>query len=725
MKKWKVSTVYCLFVTIAVFCVLYLAIDRTVTNATKKVGNTYVEDMSDVLLNSFNVTMRMRMDEVRGLSTVLQGNESTKSARLSYMARQYGFTHLALYEDSECKMLYGEEICAVDAEQFNSMLSGGQECLVLGVEGDGDFVMMCAIPTRIGNVKGIVAALPIEYIEIALSSNHTRLASYSVIKDDGRAILNSAGRLTQGMLDDMALGKDFIVDTTENGVRSSNYYYKLPFTRWYLVVSMDISYFDAIESHISRVNIGVFFIGLIMILAVVLNLFIKYYRVLKDQAERIKSASDAKSVFLRNMSHDIRTPLNGIIGAAKIADGDITNADKVRDCLNTITVSGNYLLGLFDNMLDIAAIENGKVVLHNTPMWVGDLVCDVERTINFSIMSKRQTLSVFVTEDVHDYINCDKSKLSQLLLSLLSNAVKFTPDNGIIKLTISALGDSVQLVVEDTGIGIKEESLPKVFDMFWRENELHDEAESGIGIGLFICKSIVDAMCGEITVYSEVGIGTAVTVILPVEMLQYRHEGDLVVYADDNSVATRLSSVGYELTDDADKADVVIMEGASTKPVVHMSEIRRSYLLSSLVHAIDNARVEEPVELNLSGSHILVAEDNELNYEIISALLEDFDLVVDRAEDGAVCVRKFSESEVGYYSRIIMDIRMPNMNGYEAARAIRELARADAKTVPIIAMSADAYAAAVEECMKSGMNAFTSKPVNIDEVIELLRKGGY
>lgn len=622
-------------------------------------------------------------------------------------------------------MLYGEEISAVDAEQFDNMLSSGQECLVLGVEDDGDFVMMCAIPTEVGNIDGIVAALPIQYIEIALSSSHTRLASYSVIKDDGRAILNSAGRLTQDMLDDMASGRDFIVDTTENGERSSNYYYRLPFTRWYLVVSIDISYFDAIESHISRINIGVFFIGLAVILAMVFNLFTKYYKILKDQAEKIKSTSDAKSVFLKNMSHDIRTPLNGIIGAAKIADGNVTNADKVRDCLNTITVSGNYLLGLFDNMLDIAAIENGKVVLRNTPMWVGDLVSDVERTINFSIISKKQTLGVCVTEDVHDYINCDKSKLSQLLLSLLSNAVKFTPDGGIIKLTISALGDSVQFVVEDNGIGIKEESLPKVFDMFWRENELHDEAESGIGIGLFICKSIVDAMNGEITIYSEVGIGTAVTVVLPVEMLQYKHEGDVVVYADDSNIAIRLNSVGYEVTEDMDKADVAITDGTSSKPVVHLSEIRRAYLLSSLVHAIENAKVEETTYFDLAGAHILIAEDNELNYEIISALLEDFDLVVDRAEDGAVCVQKFSDSDVGYYSRIIMDIRMPNMNGYEATRAIRDLDRADAKTVPIIAMSADAYAAAVEECMRSGMNAFTSKPVDIDEVIELLRKGGY
>lgn len=222
-------------------CVLYLTIDKTVTNSAKKVCDTYVEDMSGVMLNSFNVTMRMRMDEVRGLSTVLQGNESTQPARLSYIARQYGFTHLALYEDSECRMLYGEEISAVDAEQFDNMLSSGQECLVLGVEDDGDFVMMCAIPTEVGNIDGIVAALPIQYIEIALSSSHTRLASYSVIKDDGRAILNSAGRLTQDMLDDVASGRDFIVDTTENGERSSNYYYRLPFTRWYLVVSIDIS----------------------------------------------------------------------------------------------------------------------------------------------------------------------------------------------------------------------------------------------------------------------------------------------------------------------------------------------------------------------------------------------------------------------------------------------------------------------------------------------------
>ncbi len=398
---------------------------------------------------------------------------------------------------------------------------------------------------------------------------------------------------------------------------------------------------------------------------------------LKIANEKAQAASIEKSKFLSNMSHDMRTPMNGIIGMTEIATNHIDDRNQVLDCLHKIRNSGQHLLGLINDVLDMAKIESGKMTLHMEELSLRetmDVICDIIRA---QIMEKSQHFDVSVRSILCDHVFCDSLRLKQILLNLLSNAIKYTPEEGSINLELwqelSPKGDDYVLThfrVIDTGIGMSPEFIESIFDTFTREDAKRVQKAQGTGLGMAITKRIVDALEGSIEVESEQEKGSTFHVVL---------------------------DLGRGKCEDLGAPDH--LEAKEEAPDV------------------TDAQSDEEKAM-LQGMRILLAEDNDLNAEIAMMLLEENGAEADRAEDGLQAVEMFRQSEPGLYSAILMDLRMPNMDGLEASVAIRAMQREDAASIPIIALTADAFAEDEERCLRAGMNAHLAKPVDI----ELLKK---
>ena len=379
-----------------------------------------------------------------------------------------------------------------------------------------------------------------------------------------------------------------------------------------------------------------------------------------QEAER---ANRAKSEFLSNVSHDIRTPMNAIMGMTSIAMNNLQNPTELRDCLDKILVSSKHLLGLINNVLDMSKIEAGKLVLNREQVLLSDLMQSVVTTMQGQVEAKQQKLVLNVSEIGCTAVMSDGVRLHQVLLNLLGNAVKFTPVGGRVEFSLkeeaSPKGkDFVRLHfgVKDNGIGMTEDFVQHIFESFAREDSRRVQKIEGTGLGMAITKYIIDAMEGSISVQSQPNVGTEFNIVLDVEH---------------GSACTKKKEANPKR------------------------------------------------KVSLAGLRVLLAEDNELNREIAVALLTRKGLIVDEAENGQICVDKFTKSAVGYYDVVLMDLRMPVMNGYEATEAMRASGRDDAN-VPIIAMTADAFAEDMQHCLKVGMNAHMAKPIDIEKLMNLL-----
>ena len=387
----------------------------------------------------------------------------------------------------------------------------------------------------------------------------------------------------------------------------------------------------------------------------------------KQEAE---AANAAKSDFLSRMSHDIRTPLNGIIGMTYLAQEEPTSS-KVSDYLSNIDTSSKFLLGLIGDILDMTKAESGKIELHPEPYSIDEFNGYLDAVIRPLCAEKNQHFILEEQVDGGAVPLADKLRINQILFNLLSNAVKFTPEGGTI--TYRVMGEplpddrvTITHVIADTGLGMSESFQKVVFDPFTQEGRNDSAERRGTGLGLAIVKKMVDLMGGSITVISALGKGTTFTVVLsfdtiPVQSLMDRAAGD---------------------------------DGAGTASA-------------------------PPA---LAGRHVLLCEDHPLNQEIARSLLTRRDMLVTVAEDGHIGVDKFRHSDVGYYDIILMDIRMPVMDGYAAARAIRALERPDAGTVPILAMTADAFAEDVAKCLDAGMDGHIAKPIDPDGLYAAIEK---
>ena len=520
---------------------------------------------------------------------------------------------------------------------------------------------------------------------------------------------------------------------------------------------------------------------------------------LSDALVAAEHASRAKTTFLNNMSHDIRTPMNAIVGFTALAASHIDNKEQVRDYLSKISVSSQHLLSLINDVLDMSRIESGNVTISESDTHLPDVIHDLRTIIQSSITAKQ--LELFIdTQDVrHEDIVTDRLRLNQILLNILSNAIKFTPNGGMISFRVIEKPSSptdkavFEFRIKDNGIGMSEEFQKSIFEAFTREKSSTVSGIQGTGLGMAITKNIVDMMGGTITVHSEEQKGSEFIVKLPCRISESpvtfgpipELQGLRALVADDDtntclSVCAMLRDIGmrpdwtnygkeavvrakealesadafsayiidwimpdingietvrrirkviddstpiiiltaYDWADIEEEAREAGVTAFCSKPLF-MSELRN--VLSQRFRSCEKAEQKEPASAGFAGKRVLLAEDNEMNRMIAVAILEEAGLTADIATDGTEAVEKIASAPAGYYNIVLMDIQMPHMDGYTAAKQIRALDDAQKANIPIVAVTANAFEEDRKIALESGMNGHLAKPYDIPAMMETLK----
>ena len=522
-----------------------------------------------------------------------------------------------------------------------------------------------------------------------------------------------------------------------------------------------------------------------------------------EQALKIaEAANQAKSSFLSSMSHDIRTPMNAIIGFSSFLARDADNPEKVREYTKKISASGQHLLGLINDILDISKIEAGKTTLNLSDESIVDLIEGIDSIIRPQMKAKGHSFEVYSRDLKHENLMMDKLRLNQILLNLLSNAVKYTPDGGQVALTVQELPQQnsqlarFRFIVADNGYGMSEEYLQKIFHAFTREEDSVTNKIQGTGLGMAITKNLVDLMDGTIQVKSEKGKGSTFTVELSLYISErtddrsfWKEHGitKLLAVDDEEMICQNIRLVMEDTGVDVDYTlngrdaverikhsgetgesyDAILldwkmpgMDGIETArrirqiigedvPIIVLTGydwpevedeareagvdtfLSKPFFLSSFRQRMEKVLRRnglEPVKEEtaeeasvLSGMHILVAEDNEINAEILSELLDIAGATCQIFENGQLAAEAFEQSELGQYQLILMDVQMPVMNGYDATRMIRKLPHPMAAKIPIIAMTANAFAEDVQAAIDAGMDAHATKPIDMDALEQVVR----
>lgn len=836
------SMVIIAIVCIGIFASLTVYINSQSEKTINQVGSIYMANMNDRISKHFSTMIDLRLTQLDTLieAIPMKTHEDSKEMRewLEYNGKIRGLESLAYYfEDGSFEMLYGTQVTSVNAEKFLYSMRNGERKVSVGINPDGDRAAVIGVPFDAKMQDGrnsiaLVGKMPIEYISETLSldlDDEDSLMYSFVIRQDGSFVIRSVDAYRDNyfervralyqevegkkdveqfiteMQEAMTANKDYSAMFTMKGERRQVYCSRLPASEWYLITILPYGSLNETVETQGRVSLIVFMVSCSIILLVLLAIFMKYFRMnnaqlkeLADAKQAAEEANKSKSEFLSNMSHDIRTPMNAIVGMTTIALTNIDNKERVRDCLKKIVLSSKHLLGLINDVLDMSKIESGKMTLSVELVSLREIMDSIVSIVQPQIKAKQQKFNVFIYDITSENVLCDSVRLNQILLNLLSNAIKFTPDGGSIEVSLhekeSPKGDDyvrILLQVKDTGIGMSEDFQAHIFDSFTREDTKRVQKTEGTGLGMAITKYIVDAMKGEIEVKSTQGVGTEFNVTLDFERTADQEEDmilpdfTMLVVDDDKqlceSTAASLNSIGIraEWTLDGESAVRMVtqhhaihndyhiilldwklpgMDGIATAKMLRKqlgndvpillisaydcSEIEdearkagisgflskplfRSTLYYGLKPYVDSSvgsTTPEKDIVNFTDKRILLAEDNELNWEIANELLQDIGLELDRAENGQVCADMFSKSAVGYYDAILMDIRMPVKNGYEATEIIRNMDRPDAASIPIIAMTADAFSEDVKKCLDYGMNAHMSKPIDIREVSRILSR---
>jgi len=522
---------------------------------------------------------------------------------------------------------------------------------------------------------------------------------------------------------------------------------------------------------------------------------------LREACESANQANAAKSEFMSRMSHDIRTPMNAIIGMTAIAGRYLDDKEHVADCLSKITVSSKHLLALINEVLDMSKIESGKIELAEEEINLSDLIGNLVTMTRPSVQQKKQNLDVHIANIEHEHVIGDSLRLQQIFMNILSNAVKYTPEGGNIELEINEKPahtydyGSYEFIFRDNGIGMSKEFQEKLFEPFSRAENSQVSKIEGTGLGMTIARNIARRMNGDITVKSEEGKGTQFVVTLSFRLLNVVMPDtekfiDLpVLVADDDETACEttcliLENIGmkgeyvlggkeavervWERHQTAEDYFAVIldwkmpdMDGVATAhairekvgpdvPIIILSAydwsgveeearnagvngfISKPLFKSRLVYLFNqimdkDKEQEQPKkdilkEVELTGKRILLAEDNEINREIAEEIIGQTGVIVESVENGREAVEQFEKMDENYYDMILMDIQMPVMNGYEASVAIRKLPRRDAAQIPIVAMTANAFAEDIQRSKASGMNEHLTKPLDIGQLMKCLQK---
>ncbi len=834
-----------IFVLMFILCgCLFLLLMKYMMNSGKKtaaeISGFYMDRMSTQIIKHFDTTVEIKLAQVESIvKTVppegqVQGRKLIQAMAVSGAARDFQFLCL-LSEEGEVQLIFGEEVEIADEEPFlDSLKAGEKKIAVANIPSTDTTLVLLGVPCAYDMENGgksiaMVAGIDVDYVNNTLFLDNPGVETYFhiirrngdfVIKS-GTAVLNNYyDRLQNIVLESDEQGADYYMEkvhesidnkTLSTFIMSTNegikcvYVAPLPYSEWYLITTMSYDAMDGIIRKLDYNSLRVFLMVIIMMFTIFIVVFIVYYRITRFQMIEIDKArseairaNKAKSEFLSNMSHDIRTPMNAIVGMTAIATANIDDRQQLMNCLKKITLSSRHLLGLINDILDMSKIESGKMTLNPDMVSLREAMDSIVTIIQPQIKSKNQVFDVFISNILAENVYCDGVRLNQVLINFLSNAYKFTPEGGEIHVYLSQeespRGDDfvrVHFRVKDSGMGMTPEFQKKIFESFSREDSTRVHKTEGTGLGMTISKYIVDAMEGTIEVHSEVGKGTEFHVILDLEKATVKEEDmvlpswNMLLVDDDEQLCRETAEKLEELTIHCDWAvdgrtairmmeehhnrqdayQIVLldwrmegMNGIETArelrhkfgdemPILIISAydwsdieeeareagisgfISKPLFKSTLYHGLlqymgssqEKEEVQKAPSKDFSGVRILLAEDNDINYEIANELLTAIGIEIEWAQNGQICVDMFEKSDKGYYDAILMDIRMPIMSGYEAARKIRSLTRQDAG-LPIIAMTADAFSEDVKKCKECGMNDHTSKPIDMDILTRLLAK---
>lgn len=838
-KHFLLTSAVCLVILGAVVFTCLASVMREKSEITlNDVSKSYMSGMNDQLQKKFEAVIAMQLKQVEGtVNRVEEGDLAYSDAlreELALCAKIRDFSFLALYrQDGTSDVLYGETINLTDQKEFLNMLSQEEVKVSSGICADGEKLFFLAVDVAYPMSDGkesdvLVAGVTMDFLKEILKLDEDGATMFShIIDHDGYFIVRSGGayrdsyferiravfsehqgktpeqyekELREAMERDEPYSSCAIID----GKHQNIYCSRLNGTDWHLLSVMPYDTLDSAVSSLDQTRQNAMLTAGGVMLAGFLLVFFLYYRMSRQQLRELRraeqesaKASQAKSEFLSSMSHDIRTPMNGIVGMTAIARANIGDQAKVADCLGKISMSSKHLLGLINDVLDMSKIESGKLSLNTYMVSLQETMDSIVTIAQPQVKAKHQHFDIFIRDIQTENVYCDSIRLNQVLLNLISNAVKFTSEDGTINIFLeqedSPKGDDYvrcHFRVKDNGIGMSPEFQKTIFEQFTREQSRQVHQTEGSGLGMAITKAIVEMMEGSIQLQSAPGQGSEFHIVLDFERADMK-EADMILppwkmlVVDDNidlgkSVVASLKEIGvvaewasggkmaiqmarqhhtmgddyqiilmdwkmpemdglqttkelrrhlgddvpiliisaYDWSDIEEEARAAGAHGFIAKPLFK-SNLFLGLSPFMLQQETEKEKAKEE-ELRFQGRRILLAEDNDLNWEIAEEILSEAGFCLERAENGKVCVEKFKQSEPGYYDVILMDIRMPVMNGYDAASAIRDLERKDAG-LPIIAMTADAFTEDIQRSLACGMNEHIAKPIDLEHLMQILR----
>lgn len=849
------SIIVGVLLSIVMFIILSIFMTKNSSSTINSASEIYMQGMGSQVAKRYETAITLKMDMVDALAktNILDNNTKPTPEELEALneslrvnAKARGFEYLAYYDaEGHMDMILGKEANITDPEPFRDSIRKGSKKVAVGkgVDENGatdNGLIFISVPIKgyfmhdgTTECLSLVAGVSNEDIVNMLSMDRddattvyshiirrngsfvirsaSEVDGYSNYFDQIHSMVDSASEEAERHIDELTqkMEKDEIYSSAMNTIDGRIHLYceKLAYSEWYLVTIMDYDVLDVLINHLNFQWGIMATITCIVIAAVLMGIFLVYIKFNRQNTKQLEfakesavKANQAKSEFLSNMSHDIRTPMNAIVGMTAIARSNIDDQEHVQNCLKKIAISSKHLLGLINDILDMSKIESGKMTLNIEQISLREILNGIATIVQPQMKTKKQKFDIYIHDIITESVYCDSVRLNQVLLNLLSNAIKFTSEEGMIEIALSQVespkGENFVrniIQVKDNGIGMSKEFLPTIFDSFIREDNARVHKTEGTGLGMAITKYIVDAMNGSIEVESEKGKGTTFTITLDLEKaLEIEEEmilpnWKMLVVDDDEllceTTVSSLKSIGIDsewtlsgqgAVDMAIHAhkknncyDVILMdwklpdmdgieaakrireELGDEIPILLVSAydwgdmeqearkagisgfISKPLFKSTLYYGLkkfvkneikdDKKPVEDIPQSNLEGYHILLAEDNDLNWEIAEVLLSSIGATIDRAENGKICVEMLTESKPGSYDVILMDIRMPVMTGLEATVEIRKSEHPD-KDIPIIAMTADAFSDDMKKCLDCGMNAHIAKPIEIDVVKNAILK---